>query len=112
MRYKKLKEDASAGATSSGSIATFVGSTPAKYYAKPPMPNVKSNKEIMDIMIKRLASESTISLEEKRQMLESWFRQTATNDVSSTKQKLSSKYSDRLKTEIDTIFENITITRK
>lgn len=103
----KLTEDASIGATSSGSIATVIGGKPSNYYKKPPKPKVTSQKEVLDTMIKRLASESSISLEEKRQMLESWLDVNQTPKLSNTPSVVS-RYTAPLQNELNTLFENIT----
>jgi len=107
----KLTEDASIGATSSGSIATVISDKPSNYYKKPPKPKVTSQKEVLDTMIKRLASESSISLEEKRQMLESWLDINQPPKLSN-KPSVASRYTASLQNELNTLFENITITRK
>lgn len=104
----KLTEDASIGATSSGSIATVIGGKPSNYYNKPPKPKVTSQKEVLDTMIKRLASESSISLEEKRQMLESWLDVNQTPKKLSNKPSVVSRYTASLENELNTLFENIT----
>ena len=59
-------------------------------------------------MIKRLASESSISLEEKRQMLESWLNDRKSGTIHSLKTKASDKYTNLLESQLNTVFERIT----
>lgn len=107
MGKRKLKECS----TTSGSIATVVGGVNSNYYKPPPKPDVKDHKTVMNDLIKRLATESTIPLEEKRQMLESWL-QSGGDIVYSYKLPTRMKYEKTLESQLNTIFENITITRK
>ena len=109
MGKRKLKECS----TTSGSIATVVGGVNSNYYKPPPKPDVKDHKTVMNDLIKRLATESTIPLEEKRQMLESWLRSNESSDTSSPHtMSTRMKYEKTLESQLNTIFENITITRK
>jgi hypothetical protein len=108
MGKRKLKE---CSTTTSGSIATVVGGVNSNYYKPPPKPVVKDHKTVMNDLIKRLATESTIPLEEKRQMLESWLR-SGGEIVHSCKLPARMRYEQSLESQLNTIFENITITRK